>query len=73
MSYLQETDIWKNALINKDDFEFNPDNDEDVLTLDDDDNLSSTTTNIGSLTTESISRDTKILQFIYNETAFQKA
>ncbi|RIA82529.1 hypothetical protein C1645_835228 [Glomus cerebriforme] len=72
MSYKQETDIWKDVLINEDDFEFNSDNDENILMLNDDDNLISTATNIGSFT-KSISDDAKISQFTWDKTAFQKA
>ncbi|CAB5326417.1 unnamed protein product [Rhizophagus irregularis] len=83
MSYFQETDadpstssittdIWKNILIDEGDFEFNPDNDDDEnIALDDDD--FSTTTNIGSHTTESTNYDSEILPFVWDEVAFRKA
>jgi hypothetical protein len=61
---LLKTNIWKNILINKNDFEFNSNNKKDILILNNNDNLSiSISINISNFTTESTSYNTKILQF----------
>jgi hypothetical protein len=65
------TNIWKNILIDKGDFEFNPADDDKNIALDDDG--FSTIINIDSYITKSTNYDTKILSFIWDKIAFQKA